>query len=467
MLVQLANTIKREQTILKYKKTDNISTAMKELKFVIIAAAALSMGLAANAQSKWGDTPDDSIACISNVSLYQEFYKQKSYTDCYEPWKQILKHCPRYSKAVYQRGETIMKSMINIAQNAEERDAYIDELMAMFDQRIQYFGEEAMVLAKKAQTLSTLRPKDVKTVYEIYAQAVAAGADQLDENYVTLFFKATVDYVQAGLAEPSLVIDNYDIASELLDNIRDTIVDDSAKVAKISGYINNVEAVFSPYASCDQLIEIYQKKFDADPKNAELLKKITNIMMKKGCTENKLFFSATENLYELEPSPSTAMRMGSMCYSQHKYADAINYTQDAVKSLTDKKDLYKAYLIMGLSYAEMGSYSAARTALLKAAEVDRTKGEPYINLATVYAKSYRTVDDGMGGRSVYWAAVDELRHAKQVEPTDIIISIADKYISAYSASFPKKNDAFMLDLIDGHSYVVPGWIGKSTIVRTR
>ena len=440
---------------------------MKKLKIVIIAAAALSMSLAANAQSKWGDTPDDSIACISNVSLYQEFYKQKSYTDCYEPWRQILKHCPRYSKAVYQRGEVIMKSMINSAQNTEERDAYIDELMRMFDQRIQYFGEEAVVLAKKAQTLSTLRPKDVKNVYEIYESAIKAGADQLDENYVTLFFKATVDYVQAGLAEPSLVIDNYDIASELLDNIRDTIVDDSAKIAKISGYINNVEAVFSPYASCDQLINIYQKKFEADPKNPDLLKKITNIMMKKGCTENQLFFSATENLYEIEPSPSTAMRMGSMCYSKKKYADAISYTQDAVKNLTDKKDLYKAYLIMGLSYSGMGSYSAARTALLKAAETDRTKGEPYINLAMVYANSYHTIDDGMGGRSAYWAAVDELRHAKQVEPTDNIIAIADKLIGSYSAAFPKKNVAFMLDLIDGHSYVVPGWIGKSTIIRTR
>ena len=440
---------------------------MKKLKIVIIAAAALSMSLAANAQSKWGDTPDDSIACISNVSLYQEFYKQKSYTDCYEPWRQILKHCPRYSKAVYQRGEVIMKSMINSAQNAEERDAYIDELMRMFDQRIQYFGEEAVVLAKKAQTLSTLRPKDVKNVYEIYESAIKAGADQLDENYVTLFFKATVDYVQAGLADPSLVIDNYDIASELLDNIRDTIVEDSAKIAKISGYINNVEAVFSPYASCDQLINIYQKKFEADPKNPDLLKKITNIMMKKGCTENQLFFSATENLYEIEPSPSTAMRMGSMCYSKKKYADAISYTQDAVKNLTDKKDLYKAYLIMGLSYSGMGSYSAARTALLKAAETDRTKGEPYINLAMVYANSYRTIDDGMGGRSAYWAAVDELRHAKQVEPTDNIIAIADKLIGSYSAAFPKKNDAFMLDLIDGHSYVVPGWIGKTTIIRTR
>ena len=126
---------------------------MKELKFVIIAAVALSMGFAANAQSKWGDTPDDSIACISNVSLYQEFYKQKSYTDCYEPWRQILLHCPRFSKGVYQRGEVIMKSMINAAQTAEERDAYIDEMMRMFDQRIQYFGEEAVVLAKALSRL--------------------------------------------------------------------------------------------------------------------------------------------------------------------------------------------------------------------------------------------------------------------------------------------------------------------------
>ena len=440
---------------------------MKKLKIAIIAAAALGMGMAANAQSKWGDTPDDSIACISNVSLYQESYKQKAYADCYEPWRQILLHCPRFSKGVYQRGETIMKYMINNAANAEERNAYIDELMRVFDQRIQYFGEEAVVKAKKAQTLSTLRPNAFKEIYEIYADAIRVGANELDENYVTLYFKATVDYVKAGLAEPSLIIDNYDIASELLENLRDQLDDDSAKVAKISGYINNVEAVFSPYASCDQLVEIYQKKFDADPTNIDLLKKITNIMMKKGCTETPLFFAATEKLYELEPSPSTAMRMGQMCYAKKQYGKAVEYVKDAVDGITDKKDLYKAYIVLGLSYAGQNSYSAARGAFLKAAEIDRTKGEPYIQIAVAYASSSRSIDDGMGGRSAYWVAVDELRHAKQVEPTDAIIGMADKLIGTYSAYFPKKNDAFMLDLIDGHSYVVPGWIGKSTIVRTR
>lgn len=440
---------------------------MRKLKIVIIAAAALSMSFAANAQSKWGDTPDDSVACISNVSLYQEFYKQKSYADCYEPWRQILQHCPRYSKAVYQKGETIMKAMINAAQTQEERDGYIDEMMRMLDQRIQYFGEEATVKAKKAQLMSVLRPKAVEEIYNLYASAVEANAHELDENYVTAFFKATVDYVQAGLGDPTLVIDNYDIASELLDSIRNEMDDDSAKVAKISSYINSVEAVFSPYASCDQLFEIYQKKFDADPQNPVLLKKITDIMMKKGCTENTLFFAATENLHALQPSPTTAMRMGTMCLGKKQYGKAVEYLQEAIQGLTDKKDLYRAYNYLGLSYSGQGSWSAARNALLRAAEIDRTKGEPYINLAMVYANSARSIDDGMGGRSAYWVAVDELRHAKQVEPTDNIIAIADRLISSYAGGYPKKNDAFMLDLIDGHNYVVPGWIGKTTTVRTR
>ena len=291
---------------------------MKKLQPIILAAV-IALGASAPAQSKWGDTPEDSAACIVNVSLYQDFYRQKSYAECYEPWREIIKHCPRFSKTVYQRGSTILKTMVNNAKTAEERDGYIDELMNMYDLRAQYFGEEAKVKAMKAYDLSTLRPSAVKDIYETYNQAIQAGAEQLDENYLTLFFKSTVDYVKAGLAEPTLVIDNYDIVSELLQNILDTVVDDSVKAAKIRGYMVNVESVFSPYASCDQLVSIYQKKFDADPNNIDLLKKITGIMMKKGCTENNpLFFAATEQLYRLEPSPSTAMRMGRVCQGRRR-----------------------------------------------------------------------------------------------------------------------------------------------------
>ena len=440
---------------------------MRKLKIVMIAAATLSMSMAANAQSKYGATPDDSVACISNVSLYQEYYKQKAYTDCYEPWRQILEHCPRFGKSIYQKGETIMKTMINSAANQEERNAYIDELMRMYDLRIANFGEKPMVLCKKANDLYTLRPTAIKDVYEIYAEAVATDVNQIDENYITLYFKATVDYVKAGLGEPDLVIDNYEIASDRLQEILDGVAEDSVKVVKISSYINSIEANFAPYADCSQLISIYSKKLEANPNDVAMLKKITHIMQKKDCTENDVFFKATENLYRIEPSPSTAMQMGQMNLGKKQYGKAIEYCQDAVKTLTDKKDIYRAYLIMGISYSCQNNYSSARNALMKAAETDRTKGEPYLQLAQVYAKSYRSIDDGMGGRSAYWAAVDECRHAMSVEPTDQIARMANRLIGTYSSYFPKKNDAFMLDLIDGHGYVVPGWIGKSTVVRTR
>lgn len=441
---------------------------MKKLTIVFLAAALLVAGMTANAQGKFGATPDDSVACISNLSLYQEFFKHKDYERCYEPWKQVLNHCPRFSKSIYQRGATILKWKINNAASPAERDTLIDELMAMYDLRIANFGEEAVVKCMKAYDLSLLRKTAVKEVYEIYADAINVGPHQIDENYVTLFFKSTVEYVRAGMADPTLVVDNYDIASDLLDSLLQINVDDSVAAAKIRGYIANVESVFAPYASCEQLNLIYQKKFDADPNNVALLKKITGIMMKKGCTnDNQLFFSATENLYKLEPSPSTAMRMGQMSLGKKQYAKAVEYVQDALKGLTEQKDIYRAYLILGTAYSGQGSYSAARTALQKAAETDRTKGEPYLQLAQVYAASYRSIDDGMGGLSAFWAAVDEARHAKQVEPSEELIALADRFINSWSAHFPKKKDAFMLDLIDGHSYTVPGWIGKSTIIRTR
>lgn len=441
---------------------------MKKLKIVFVSALLLLAGSAANAQGKFGATPEDSVACVSNISLYQTFYKQNDYERCYGPWKEVLKYCPRFSKTIYQRGAAIMKTMINKAATPEERETYIDELMAMYDLRIQNYGEEAVVKCIKAYDLSLLRKDAVKEVYELYADAIRVGAHQIDENYVTLFFKATVEYVRAGLAEPTLVVDNYDIASDLLDSLLQINVDDSVNAAKIRGYIANVETVFSPYASCDQLNEIYQKKFEADPNNVAMLKKMTDIMMKKGCTEdNQLFFAATENLHKLEPSPSTAMRMGTMCLGKKQYGKAVEYLQDALKNLTEKKDRYKAYIFLGRSYAGQGSYSAARTAYLSAAEIDRTKGEPYYLLAIAYASSYRTIDDGMGGHSAYWAAVDELRHAKQVEPSEEFSAAMDKLISTYSSYFPKKKDAFMLDLIDGKSYTIPGWIGKSTVIRTR
>ena len=58
------------------------------------------------AQSKWGN---DSINCITNLSLYREYYKQKNYEDALKPWRWSFLNCPRSSGNIYKNGPKRIK----------------------------------------------------------------------------------------------------------------------------------------------------------------------------------------------------------------------------------------------------------------------------------------------------------------------------------------------------------------------
>ena len=450
---------------------------MKTIKSLTIGIFLAAMGSTAMAQlPDWGCSEEVQQQMLEPVSLYQDAINQFKSTkdqrwleEAYPYWQQIVANCPKQSKNLYTNGTNIMRVKIAKAKDQAERDALIDELMHMYDVRIATYGEGPKWTAKKALELEELlKEQGLDRYYPLYDQAVRMEGD-LEAGYLVKYMEATINYVRAGKAEPTLVVDNYDIASEKLEAELDKYVElnDSVKATEIRGYIAGVEAAFSPYANCEQLVEIYGKKFEADPENIDLLKKITGILKKKRCIDTQLFFSATENLYRLEPNPATAMLMGQICFSKKQYNEAIQYLRDAAKELTGK-DKYMAYLYLGHSYNRINSYSAARSAYLSAAEADRTKGEPYRYIAQLYASSSGSAsDDNMGGRSAYWAAVDKLQRSKAVDNSEENVKECNALIGRYSAHFPKTAEAFMLNLVNGESFRVPGWIGESTIVRTR
>ncbi len=450
---------------------------MKTIKSLTIGIFLAAMGSTAMAQlPDWGCSEEVQQQMLEPVSLYQDAINQFKSTkdqrwleEAYPYWQQIVANCPKQSKNLYTNGTNIMRVKIAKAKDQAERDALIDELMHMYDVRIATYGEGPKWTAKKALELEELlKEQGLDRYYPLYDQAVRMEGD-LEAGYLVKYMEATINYVRAGKAEPTLVVDNYDIASEKLDAELDKYVElnDSVKATEIRGYIAGVEAAFSPYANCEQLVEIYGKKFEADPENIDLLKKITGILKKKRCIDTQLFFSATENLYRLEPNPATAMLMGQICFSKKQYNEAIQYLRDAAKELTGK-DKYMAYLYLGHCYNHTNSYSAARSAYLSAAEADRTKGEPYRYIAQLYASSSGSAsDDNMGGRSAYWAAVDKLQRSKAVDNSEENVKECNALIGRYSAHFPKTAEAFMLNLVNGESFRVPGWIGESTIVRTR
>lgn len=447
---------------------------MKTIKKLTIAMLLSATLMPAMAQHIKGCPEELQESMREPVALYQDSWKQYTSSndvryliDAYPYWKTVVEKCPSNGKNIYTRGVTIMEAKIKAATTDEERNELIEELMALYDTRIATFGEASKVTAMKAMELESLLGADgLERYYQIYSDAVGMEGG-LEAGYLVKYMEATINYVRAGKAEPTLVVDNYDIASDMLEDELQKNSADSVKSAEIRGYIAGVEAAFSPYASCEQLVEIYGKKFEADPENIDLLKKITGIMTRKRCTDQELFFRATENLYRLEPTPATAMRMGMMCLSKEQYSKAIEYLNNAVKGV-DGKDKYTAYLYLGHAYAGQKSYSAARTAYNNAAASDATKAEPYMRIAILYGSSTGSAqEDNVNGRSAYWAAVDALNQAKRVDPSEENVESCNKLINTYSAHFPKQTDAFMAGLQNGARFTVPGWIGVSTIVRTR
>ena len=438
---------------------------MKTLKFATLGLLMTISVLSVSAQ-KWGATPEDSVSCVTNTFLYREAFKNKQYIEAYEPWKECLEKCPANNKNLYIRGVTILKSKFNATKDPAERKAIVDELMRMYDLRIQFFGEAAEVTARKAYDMEQLRGNAaLKEYYALYAEAMSLGASDLEVAFIERYFDATVKYVTAGNADTTLIVDNYDIASDALDALLQNTTD-SAKRTEIHNVLVNVENHFSPFASCEELVKIYTKKFNANSNDVALLKKITTILRKKKCMDTELFFAATEKLHSLEPTPSTAYLMAQMCYNKDKFSEAAKYVNDALQG-AEEKDKYNMYILQGLCYANSNNYSAARASYNRAADMDGTKGEPYRLISQLYAKGARAVSDNMGGRSAYWAAVDAARKAISVDDTPENVEAAQRLINSYSGHFPKQDEAFMQDLIDGNSYTVPGWIGVTTTVRTR
>ena len=107
---------------------------MRKIFGILFCVLILGEGL--KAQSKYGS---DSVNCVMNLSLYREYYKQQNYDDAIKSWRWVYNNCPSASGNIFKNGPTLIKYLMK--KNPENKQAYIDTLMMIYDNRIQYFGK--------------------------------------------------------------------------------------------------------------------------------------------------------------------------------------------------------------------------------------------------------------------------------------------------------------------------------------
>ena len=482
---------------------------MKTKRFLMIAVM-IGMAMSATAQeaseSKYGN---DSVACVTNLSIYSEAYKQWEASkfapesismEMVKAWREVFLNCPRSSQLIYTRGEKIMDYFIRT--NPKDKDAYIDTICMMMDNRAKYFGVDpktgtsqvANIMGRKGLLIYTYNKNRYEEAYNVLKDAVALDASQLQGAYIDAYFKATIDMVNNEKAEKMTIINVYQELSEVLDNnigaLAETVtqleaakeeaegagdadavagfdkqIEKNEKSININkGVKSNLDNLFQPYASCEDLIKVFSAKMAETPDDVTLLKRITTILDKKDCTDSKLFLDAAIRLNELEPSPEASYNLGIKFFKDKKYSDAATFFDQATK--TDNNDRkYRAYRNLAMCYQNMGSYSRARDVVRRAAQVDPTNGEPYLIIAMLYAESAKQFSGEIESKAVFWAAVDKCNKAKSIDPS--CAERANSMIRSYSAAFPSMETIFFNDYNEGQSFNVGGWIGETTTIRAK
>jgi tetratricopeptide (TPR) repeat protein len=212
------------------------------------------------------------------------------------------------------------------------------------------------------------------------------------------------------------------------------------------------------------LLNIYSRKYTENPNDTAMIEKMLVAFDRKNCAP-PLYYEASEQLYKLKPSPSSALALGKMYYKLDQYSKAIPFLQDAINGLQDNDAKADACYILADVYKNLKNYSAARTNALRATELKPNYGMPWILIGDLYAMSAGNCGDNkVTAKAAYWAAVDKYQKAKSVDES--VSALANSRISTYVGAFPTTEDIFFFGFNKGDSYRVECWISETTIIRS-
>ena len=444
----------------------------KALKTILLTAISLLFVLPAISQkgiedgSKYGKG-QDSINCIKNLSLYREFFKHNNYKDAIQPWRQVFGECPAASERMYVSGITMYRKSIESSSSQERKEQLIDTMLLIYDRRIEYFGKggkEGNILGRKGIDLLRYRRSDIEAVNEAYGylkSSIEIEKNKSRDAVMVTFISASITLNQKGKIDDGQVIEDYFMATEIIDKL----LDKSSRWPRAKASIDD-NMIKSGILTCDALNGYYRPQFEANKTDKEFLQKVIKFYDASGCDRADLYVSASEQMYRIDPGPVSAHQLGILFIAKSDFNKAATYLQMAVagEGIDDKTraEWYYELTVVTLANKDYcGAITWAREAIIRKPDY----GKAYIALGDAMIASRDNLGDDFEKRAAFWVAADKYAKAKSVDPS--VASNANKKLNDYKAQYPNHEEVFFRDLKDGDSYQVKGCINEYTTVRSR
>lgn len=414
---------------------------------------------------RFGNTPEDSIRCLRNLSLYSDRHKQGNFEEALPYWRVVFREFPLASRNIYIWGQDLMSYMIQNAETEEVKRAYLDTAMMMFDQRIEYFGDKANILGRKGLFYLEHNNNidEAEMAYETLAEAIRLSGNNPSTAVIVTYMNLTIGKFMAGLVDNEQVINTYSYLMEIIDNSLAESATDAMVQAR-----DYVESMFadSRAADCNALINLFTHQVNNAPEDVDLLSKVNELLTNAACTDSDLYLTVTERLHVLDPSARSAINLSAMYRVRDNDEKVIEYLEEAIELQEDKYERANYLLELSIIANQVqNNKQLSRQYALQALENNPSLGRAHLHIGSLYAAETGCFEEDFEKRTVYWVAVDRFNEAKRVDPS--ISADANHLIEMYSVYFPDNESIFFHGYTVGDAYRVGCWINEPTRVRAR
>jgi transcription termination factor NusB len=426
--------------------------------------------------------------CMTNLSIYAEHAKVKNYDAAYGPWKMVYTNCPDINKANFSYGERILADKIDKSSGAE-KDAFIKELMNLYDDSHKYYPESFSVGQVAIDKVLLMYDNKMASDEQIFSMLDKAFKED-KENFknpkaLYLYFSSLVDLYGAKKKELQDVFDTYDDVTEKIEEENSQLTDvitkllpkedagtltskekrslrvattNSESYGKIAG---SVDSKLGALADCENLIPLYERSFEAKKGDIIWVKRAVGRMFSKDCIDDPMFKKLFEAQLALDPSADAYVYGGTLKQKAGDNSGAIADFNKALDLETNPRKKSNIAYKIATSYRR-GSKSTSRSYALKAIDANPSNGNAYLLIASLYASSANDCGDTpFEKRAIYWKAADMARKAGRVDPS--LSGRASQSAASYEAKAPSKTDIFNSGMA-GKTLSFKCWVGGSITV---
>ena len=416
----------------------------------------------------------DTNECVQDLSIFAEYVKVKNYKSAKDPWMRVRQNCPTLNIAVYTLGERILKDFIENG-TPEEQAASKKDLLVLYDEWVKNFPKNKNetiigdVLSSKAQAKIDYELADLKTIYNTFDNAYTTDAASFtNPKLLYNYFKTLHDRYKSGDGEVTMemlfnkyeeVSEKFEFESTELSKKLDLILKKEEEGTPLTSretrnkrvydvnsnaigtFLSNLDAIIAKEATCENLIPLYQRNFEANKGDIVWLKRAASRMDSKECSDDPLFVTLVEALHGLQPSADSAYYLGLLNDKRGNADEALKYYEESIALETDNYKKAKILMKIANKFKDAGRRSSARNYANKALSFQPSLGRAYLLIAGLYADSANECGDSQfNKRAVYWLAAQTARKAGQVDAS--LKSIADRTVESYVGRAPSKTDIF-------------------------